>query len=51
MSITDENQLFIREMRRLLDDYVRSPRHIKSDIMEDVKILFHALNENHRRYS
>lgn len=48
MSIREENKLFIREMRRLLDDYERSPHHIKSDIMEDVKLLIHALNENDR---
>lgn len=45
MSITEEHQLFIREMRRLLEEYERSPYNKKADIMEDVLILAHALNK------
>ncbi|GIN90922.1 hypothetical protein J6TS1_35780 [Siminovitchia terrae] len=43
MSISEENQLFVRELRRLLDDYERSPRNKKTAIMEDILILAHAL--------
>lgn len=49
MFITDESQLFIIEMRRLLDDYERSPHKIKADIMEDVIVLAHALNKKNRQ--
>ncbi|MFD1706871.1 hypothetical protein ACFSCZ_09025 [Siminovitchia sediminis] len=47
MAITEENQLFLREMRRLLTDYERFPSHKKAEIMEDVIILAHALREKH----
>ncbi len=49
MSIKEENLLFIREMRRLLDDYERSPWNKKADIMEDVMVLAHALNKRHHQ--
>ncbi|VEF46547.1 hypothetical protein [Siminovitchia acidinfaciens] len=51
MFITEESQLFVREMRRLLNDYERSPHNKKADIMEDVMVLAHALNKrNHQKY-
>ncbi len=43
MSISEENQLFLRELRRLLDDYERSPRNKKMAIMEDILLLTRAL--------
>lgn len=44
MSLTDENQLFFRELKRLLDDYERSPKQKKPVIMEDVVIIAKAIN-------
>ncbi|WHY81763.1 hypothetical protein [Siminovitchia fortis] len=49
MSIKEENLLFIREMRRLLDDYERSPNNKRADIMEDVIVLAQALNIRNRQ--
>ncbi|MBD8005101.1 hypothetical protein [Bacillus norwichensis] len=46
MSISEENQLFLRELRRLLDDYERSPRNKKNAIMEDILLLTQALYTN-----
>lgn len=45
MSKFDERTLFLRELRRLLDDYERSPGQTKPVIIEHVLVIADALQK------